>query len=167
MCDYSQHGLRSRLAREGELLLTYRFPSGLIGLAAAADIERQQRSAARPPRRPSRWSDLARLIGAGTELSDIPAVCIPDGARLRMSDIPIELRRRWLLRTVEDVQFTRSVDDSQRCLDAIRFWNGQRTLLQALPEGIHFLVLSMGREESFKEFGLFTWPAAVAAFHAL
>jgi hypothetical protein len=167
MCDYSQQGSRSRLAREGELLLTYRFQSGLIGLVSAVDIERQQRCVCKSPRRPSRWSDLARVLRAGADRSQVPAVCIPDGALLRMSDIPIELRRRWLLRTVEDVQFTRSCDDPQSCLDVIRFWNGQRILLQALPEGVHFLVLSMGREESFKEFRLFVWPAAVAAFNTL
>jgi hypothetical protein len=165
MCDYSQHGLPSRLAREGELLITYRFPIQLIGLASAFDIERQQRSVDKPHRRPSRWSDFTRVLRAGT--SQIPAVCIPDGALLRMSDIPIELRRGWMLRAVEDVWFTESRDDPQSCRDAIRFWNGRRILLQALPEGIHFLVLSMGREESVKEIRISAWPAAVAAFSAL
>ncbi len=167
MCVYSENGSRSRLAREGELLLTHRFPSRLIGLASAVDIERQQRSADKPYRRPSRWSDLTYVLRAGAQGSEIVAVCIPDGALLRMRDIPIELRRRWLLRTVEDVQFTRSSGDPERCLDAIHFGNGHRILLQALPEGIQFLMLSTGREESFQEFRLFAWPSAVAAFSAL
>src|ERR1035438_785449 len=42
MCDYSLYEFPNRLAREGEELVTYRFPSGSMGLASPVELEKAQ-----------------------------------------------------------------------------------------------------------------------------
>ena len=42
MCDYSLYEFPNRLAREGEELVTYRFPSGSMGLVSPVELENAQ-----------------------------------------------------------------------------------------------------------------------------
>src|SRR5437899_13064216 len=78
MCDYSLAGLPSRLAVEGEQLVVHRFPTGSLGLAS-------------PCPSVSRWRATKQ----------IPAVCIPPGARLLLRDIPKGLQQQFSVRGTE------------------------------------------------------------------
>lgn len=158
MCDYSQHGLPSRLACEGELLITYRFPTQLIGLASALDLDEAERQKRRVRRSRTWMSAIKRWCTRDVEAGRIPAIFIPPGARLRMTHIPAALRTRWALRPVEDVWFTQTGDDPEQFRDAIRFGNGRLLVLQTLPESICFMVLSLGSDQWYTERLTFAGP---------
>lgn len=157
MCDYSQHGLPSRLACEGELLVTHRFPTRYIGLAAALDLEEVENRRSEAERRRTWLSAFARWR-VDKHMPPVPAVCVPPGARLRMTHIPTELRHRWALRQVEDVWFTETGEDVERYRDAIRFGNGRLVVLQTLPERICLMVLSLGSDDGCTQFQTPIWP---------
>lgn len=151
MCDYSQRGLPNRLACEGELLVTHRFPTQLIGLASALDLDEAERRRAEA-KGGRRWSfAFWRRRPRETDGRQVPAVCIPPGAWLRMTHIPVELKQRWALRPVEDVRFTQTGNDPERFRDAIRLGNGRILILQTLPERICFMVLSLGADQGANE----------------
>src|SRR5436305_14441711 len=101
MCDYSLMNVPNRLAREGEELVAYRFPTGSLGLASPCDL---QRIAAAPARR-GIWQRLRELRNPPKPES-VPAVCVPPGARLRLADIPAKLQLEVNVGPVEDVTFT-------------------------------------------------------------
>ena len=147
MCDYSQHGLPSRLSCEGELLITHRFPTKLIGLGSPFDIEEAERARTRQRNGRAWVFALKRLFSRDTAACRIPAVCVPPGARLRMTHIPAKLKRKWGLGPVEDVLFTEIGDDPERYRDASRFRSGKLVVLQSLPERVCFVVLSLGSDE--------------------
>lgn len=100
MCDYSLYEFPNRLAREGEELVTYRFPSGSMGLVSPVELE-SARSRERTQDKPSG----NRLWGAATNhsdllsrlrpsaLSNVCAICLPPGARLILKDISEEMQR--------------------------------------------------------------------------
>jgi len=140
MCDYSLEGLPNRLAVRGEQLVTHRFVTGSIGMASPLDIVAANE-------RRGWWSDLRCWLNPRAELNRIPAVCIPPGARLRMSSVPENLRKGYDLRCVEEVAFVQLSADAYRYRDAIRFNNGRQETLQALSEGIAFEVLSLDLRE--------------------
>jgi hypothetical protein len=167
MCDYSQHGLQSRLACEGELLITYRFPTELIGLASALDVDEEERRRTEAERGRTWFSVLRRGRPRETNARQVPAVCIPPGARLRMTHIPVELRHRWALRSVEDVWFTETGDDPERFRDAIRLANGRLLVLQTLPERICFMVLSLGSDQGITEPRTQAWPVDFSSIRTL
>jgi hypothetical protein len=75
--------------------------------------------------------------------------------------MPIELRQRWALRTVEDVWFTETGDDPEQFRDAIRFGNGRLVMLQTLPEHICLMVLSLGPDEGIT-LQMPAWPEGLA-----
>ena len=143
MCDYSLQGLPNRLAVMGEQLVTHRFLTGSIGMASPHDIAAANRPKPRNGERGRWWSTLKRWLNPQMELDRIPAVCIPPGARLRMSRVPDEMRRGYDLRPVEQVTFVQLSADAYRYRDGIRFDNGCQELLQTLPEGVPFEVLSL------------------------
>jgi len=140
MCDYSLEGLPNRLAVRGEQLVTHRFVTGSIGMASPLDIVAANE-------RRGWWSDLRCWLNPRAELNRIPAVCIPPGARLRMSSVPENLRKGYDLRCVEEVAFVQLSANAYRYRDAIRFNNGRQETLQALSEGIAFEVLSLDLRE--------------------
>ena len=145
MCDYSLEGLPNRLAMRGEQLVTHRFVTGSIGMASPLDIV-----AANNPQGCARrgwWSALRCWLNPLAELNRIPAVCIPPGARLRMSSVPENLRKGYDLRCVEEVAFVQLSACAYQYRDAIRFDNGRQETLQALSEGIAFEVLSLDLRE--------------------
>ncbi|HWB85664.1 MAG TPA: hypothetical protein VG675_16085 [Bryobacteraceae bacterium] len=147
MCDYSLQGLPNRLAVAGEQLSTYRFPTGSIGMASPFDIAASKRPKAPDGQHRGWWAALKCWFNAEMELSKIPAVCIPPGARLRMSDVPERMRRDHSLHPVEEVTFDHLSEAAYRYRDAIRFDNGCREVLQAFAEGVSFVVLSLGDAE--------------------
>ena len=79
-----------------------------------------------------------------------------------MTHIPAALRSKLALRPVEDVRFTETGDDPDRYRDAIRFGNGKVMVLQALPERVCFMVLSLGSDEDFTRLRIPILPDRVA-----
>ena len=130
MCDYSLAGVPNRLAVEGEELMVYHFPTGARGLTSSY---------------PSLWR---------TWFKRTPAVCVPPGARLLLRDIPKDLRRRFDVRTTEEVTFVQLSAEAYQYRDAVQFRNGREVLLQRLTCGQRVEVLSLcsddGREEEYQ-----------------
>jgi hypothetical protein len=141
MCDYSLHGLPNRLAIEGDQLVTYRFPTFSMGLASPRDIMATEYVQQEGDSRSSWWSVLKRCIFSRNK-AVVPAVCIPPGARLRMYTSPSHSLRNKGVRPVEEVTFVQATATPFQYRDGIELGNGLRILLQALPEGVRFDVLS-------------------------
>lgn len=162
MRDISEHGLPSRPAREGERLLTYRFPNLQIALAPAIDVESGYGWAVE--RRPRGcWSAFSDGLRVRTKADPMSAVCLFPGAVLSMSHIPADLRRRLALRKLENVRFLQHVADRAFSRDRIRFSNGYEVFLQDLPEGVQFVLLSPIQEAQLIRLRMPFWPEALAA----
>ena len=155
MCDYSLHGLPNRLAREGEDLVAHRFCTGAIGLTAPGELARQMNS---KTRKKNFWSAILETF-LPPVIPEIPAVCIPPGAALRMTGIPLSLQRELGVGPDETVTFTQTSATPQTYHDAVRFANGRQILLQFLKEGQRVRVLSLGGQEP-------EYPSAESLGHA-
>ena len=81
MCDYSLLAVPNRLAREGEQLVTHRFPTGSLGLASAIDLNCESSAEART------WWTAVKEFFNPLELGSVTAVCIPPGAHLRLHGV--------------------------------------------------------------------------------
>jgi hypothetical protein len=136
MCDYSLHGVPSRLAVRGDELVVHRFETATIGLAAAADLERHAR-----PTAPGLRGWLRYMFAAQPR---IPAVCVPPGAMLLVHGIPKRLQCEWRVGDEATVGFTQISAAAYQHRDALRLPNGLEILLQHLYEGMHLRVLSLG-----------------------
>jgi hypothetical protein len=134
----------NRLAADGELLVVHRFPSNSMGLASPDDLRAKARvkSAQR-----SFWESVKGFF-LGAEESLVPAVCIPPGARLRLSEIGEELRGRYSLEPEEDVTFEQLSQAANTYRDAIAFRNGRKVRLQDLPEGQRVTVVRIAGSET-------------------
>ena len=149
MCDYSLHGLPNRLAREGEDLVAHRFSTGAIGLTSPAELCRAVNFEKRAKQ--SFWSAFKAAI-LPAAYAEAPAVCIPPGARLRLSGIPAGLQRELNVGADEIVTFTQTSTLANTYHDAVRFANGRQMLLQFLKEGQPVHVLSLGSTEAEESF---------------
>ncbi len=150
MCDYSLHAVPNRLAVEGEELVTYRFPTGSIGLASPAELERANHRARAGGR--SWWSALkAWLNPPPLHIDKVAAVCIPPGARLRMNRVPGDVQKEFGAGLSEEVTFVELSASAYRYRDGVRFWNGREILLQYLDEGLRMDVLSLASAEAMPE----------------
>ena len=128
MCDYSLAHFPNRLAVEGEQLVVHRFDTLAIGLAPA-------------------YPSLKERIFPTT----LPAVCVPPGARLLLSDIPAYIREELSVSEVEEVTFVEQTAEAFRFRDAVRFSDGQEVLLQLLQPGQRVDVLSVcGTEQQIE-----------------
>ena len=137
MCDYSLQGIRNRLAEQGEILVVHRFQTGSKGLTSPKYLE--------PVAKPRTWMEtLKQLFAVPTEEC---AVCIPDGAQLRLSGISAGNQRRHGVAAEESVTFRQLSADSATYRDAIEFRNGEKVRLQELDEGQSFTVLALSSEE--------------------
>lgn len=138
MCDYSLAALRTRLAVEGEELVTYRFPTGSMGMTVPAEVEMYKSE-------PSGWwfSQDANKVAC--------AVCLPHGSRLLLGGIPERLQQQLGVGAEEDVVFVQTHADAGRHRDGVRFKNGQEILLQRLVEGQQARVLSLQLAEDAPE----------------
>lgn len=149
MCDYSLHTYPNRLAADGEDLVVHRFGAGSLGLASPADLA-PIISAAKNAQG-SIWTRAkAWFLGRSPRWEAekrVPAVCIPPGSRLVLSDIPKGLQRELSIGEVEEVQFVEITAEVNTYRDAVRFPNGRQALLQQLREGQRVRVLSIGVEE--------------------
>jgi hypothetical protein len=142
MCDYSLMAVPNRLAREGEQLVSHRFPTGSLGLAADCDVAQRSTPAARK----SFWTAFKEFFQP-PEAEAVCAVCIPPGARLRLEDIPARLQTEYGVGPSEDVTFTQITASPHSYRDAVRFANGREVRLQELREGQHVLVLDLSMAE--------------------
>ena len=149
MCDYSLHGLPNRLAKEGEDLVAHRFPTGAIGLTSPAELCRMADSTR--PQKKGFWS-LIKSAFVPPGMPEIPAVCVPPGAKLRMLDIPANLQTELGVSAREEVVFTQTGLSPHTYHDAVRFSNGRQILLQLLREGQRVQVFSLALDESEPEF---------------
>ncbi len=147
MCDYSLMAVPNRLAQEGEELVTYRFPTGSLGLASPNDLKR----VASPVRvNKTLWNTLKDFFDP-PQADPVCAVCIPPGARLRLEGIPGECRGGVPL---EDVVFTQISAAVNSYRDAFRFCNGRQMRLQELREGMRVQVLDLSLAEEWSLEGL-------------
>ena len=144
MCDYSLMAVPNRLAREGEELVAHRFPTGSLGLASPCDLRRIADAPA--PVRRGLWNTLRDFFNP-PKTEPVPAVCIPPGARLHLSDIPARLQHDLGVGPVEDVTFTQISAAVNSYRDAVRFENGREVRLQELREGQRVVVLDLSCAE--------------------
>jgi hypothetical protein len=131
MCDYSLMSIPNRLAAAGEELVTHRFHTGSLGLAAPE------------PKPAGFWAALKRSFSPQVT----PAVCIPPGARLTLRDIPVQLRREIGVNPIEEVTFTQTTASDNNYRDAVRFANGREVRLQELCEGMRVRVESLSSHD--------------------
>jgi hypothetical protein len=132
MCDYSLMGVSSRLAAEGDELVTYRFGTGTIGLASVAEVNALKA-----------WTVAQANTGAiatlkkmvtGANRPVVCAICVPPGANLGLVKNG---------RVSERATFDQLSEKVNNYRDAIRFNRGHATLLQNLPEGRRMNVMSL------------------------
>ena len=139
MCDYSLHGIKNRLAEEGEVLLVHRFYSGSKGLTSPEYLK--------PPEKPK------GLIAALKRAFAVPqshecAVCIPDGAKLILVGISTPVQQAHGLSTTEAVTFRQLSANAATYRDAVEFENGLKIRLQDLEEGQSVEVLTLSSEKT-------------------
>lgn len=143
MCDYSLHTIPNRLAVEGEALITHRFQTYTIGLAATAEIESLGRENPAPEVSRSWWASLKNWLNPPPPEKNVTAVCVPPGARLLVHQVPKYLRAELDIGSEEEVTFDELSANAYEYRDIIRFRNGRSVLLQDLPERLRFEVLSL------------------------
>jgi hypothetical protein len=144
MCDYSLHVYPNRLAVDGEELVVHRFGGASLGLASTTDLR-----AVRARNEPGTfWSKIRLWFQEQWEpQQQVPAVCVPPGARLILKDIPKSLRRELRVGETEEVKFIETNAEANTYRDAVRFANCRQILLQALYEGQRVKVLSLESDE--------------------
>jgi hypothetical protein len=148
MCDYSLYTIPNRLAQEGEELVLHRFQSGTLGFASCADLACAQQAQQAKPR--TFWSRAREFFRTGSAPA-IPAVCVAPGARLLLQNLPQHVQTSWQIGPSEVAVLTEMSERTYTFRDALLFSNGQRVLLQELPEGIRALVLTLTPvEEEFR-----------------
>ena len=139
MCDYSLMNLPNRLANEGEDLIVHRFSSGSLGLASPADVSPAIQAKSEPR---SFWAAVKNFFSP-VESCPVPAVCIPPGARLRLTDLNERMRRQYKLNPEEEVTFTQLTAAANTYRDAVVFSSGVKLKLQELSEGQRVTVLEL------------------------
>ncbi len=152
MCDYSLHGIKSRLANEGEQLFVHKFHTGSKGLASVHDLKTLERSSPAPAgasvwARIKCWFESKKVWITEDMTKALPAVCIPPGARLHLNGIPVGLQKQYGVGAREEVTFVQLSAEPFRYRDAIRFNNGQEVLLQKLTDGLRVDVLCLSLPE--------------------
>jgi len=143
MCDYSLQGLPNRLAQEGEVLTTYRFRTGSMGLASPADMAARTCPQRKAAEQRSWWQAVLHWLNGGADSDELPAVCIPPGAKMMMTRVPDRLRREFALSAAEEVTFIQLSAEAFQFRDAIRFADGRQLLLQSFPSSVMFQVLKL------------------------
>jgi hypothetical protein len=152
MCDYSLHGIKNRLAVEGEQLFVNKFHTGSKGLASVVDLNEIQTPKPAPAgtgflgRILHRLNEASRIVN-GEEKFHMAAVCVPPGAKLFLDGIPKSVQEDLGVGEAEEVTFVQLTHEPFRYRDAVRFENGEEVLIQKIPDGVVFEVLSLELEE--------------------
>ena len=137
MCDYSLHGIRNRLAKEGEVLVVHRFFTGSKGLTSPEYTK--------PTAQPKGWvATLKKFFAAETQAC---AVCVPDGAKLMVYGIPLSLQAAHGLSSNEAVTFRQLSLEVHTYRDALEFQNGVIVRLQELHDGQRVEILALSSEK--------------------
>jgi hypothetical protein len=145
MCDYSLHGIKNRLAEEGETLVVHRFYTGSKGLTSPKYLE--------PIETPRGF--IAKLKNIFAPPSRECAVCIPDGAKLILHGISLGLQRTHGLCAIESVTFRQLSEEAATYRDAVEFKNGLKVRLQELEEGQQLEVAAVSLEQVAERTDLF------------
>jgi hypothetical protein len=148
MCDYSLHGVKNRLATEGDQLFIHKFHTGSKGLASVDDLRNLEKPRPAPEgagvwARFKCWLESQRRWINDDMKRSLPAVCVPPGARLQIEGIPAPMQKQYGVGPREQVTFVQLTAEPFRYRDAIRFSNGQEVLLQKLADGLRMEVLSL------------------------
>ncbi|HWF48700.1 MAG TPA: hypothetical protein VG168_16960 [Bryobacteraceae bacterium] len=143
MCDYSLYAFNSRLAQDGEELTVYRFPTGSLGFAASCDVAANLK---RRNESTTVWSAFKEWLSP-RKTCVFPAVCVPPGARLLLTDVPRSLQIRFGISVNEPVTFAQRSSQMYTYRDCVRLMTGAQILLQELPEGLRAVVVSTVYEE--------------------
>jgi hypothetical protein len=146
MCDYSLAAIQSRLAEEGEDLVVHTFSTGTRGFTSLSGW-RKSGNSAKSLSRSGLWSRLRRSFLTSGDLTTIPAVCLPQGTRLRLQNIPAHLQKKLNVGPVEDVVFTEIAAPVDGYRDALQFPNINHILLQELEDGQRATVLDVATSE--------------------
>ena len=141
MCDYSLYSFENRLADEGEDLTLYKFDSGTLGFVSTSDLARTQIAKMQT----GWWNHVTHWL-QGKRATRLPAVCVPPGARLLLTGVPLQVQKSLGVGPDEVVVFAEISSESYSYRDALLLPNGTRVLLQDLPPGIHALVLTTSSE---------------------
>jgi hypothetical protein len=145
MCDYSLHGIKNRLADEGETLVVHRFYTGSKGLTSPKYLEPVE-----TPR--GLIASLKKIFAAPPREC---AVCIPDGAKLILHEIPLTLQRTHGVCATEPVTFRQLSEEAATYRDAVEFKNGLRVRLQELEEGEPVEVVAMSLDHASERTNVF------------
>lgn len=145
MCDYSLYAIPNRLAEDGEQVVLYRFGSGTIGFASTTDV--RQRELTTHTGWPGVWASIKSMLSP-RKCPGVPAVCMPPGTRLMVTEIPKDLKAKACVRPGDTVVFTEISSQSYSYRDALLLPNGTCVLLQELPEGMQAVVISTALETS-------------------
>jgi hypothetical protein len=104
MCDYSLYSIHNRLAEEREELCLYRFETGTLGFTSAIDLCNVNTAA--KARMDSLWATIKGWFLQPPPR--LPAICVPPGARLLLTDVPVRLQQSLCIGPEELVVFTES-----------------------------------------------------------
>jgi len=137
MCDYSLHGIKNRLADEGETLVVHRFYTGSKGLTSPEYLK--------PIGKPKGLMAALRSLFAAP--SNECAVCIPDGAKLVLIGLSTALQEAHGLCDTESVTFRQLSAEAATYRDAVEFRNGMRLRLQELQEGQTVQVVALSSDD--------------------
>jgi len=137
MCDYSLHGIRNRLAEEGEILVVHRFFTGSKGLTSPEYLK---------PTAPTKGL-LAAIKKFFAVEQQVCAVCIPDGAKLMVHGIAPKLQEAHGVSSDEVVTFRQLSAEAHTYRDAVQFKNDLKVRLQELEDGQQVEVLALSSEK--------------------
>lgn len=130
MCDYSLHGIKNRLAEEGETLVVHKFHTGSKGLTSVRHLQPQ----------------VVLSLFKYFHVMKMPkecAVCIPDGARLQISRIPAQILNDVPVPVSNVVTFRQLSAEAGSYRDYVKFSTGAVACLQEFEEGTEVKVLSL------------------------
>ncbi len=149
MCDYSLYSVQNRLAQEGDELFLHKFETGTRGFVDANDLLKMTPGTGA---KAQAWSARIKSWFRPSP-SRLPAICIPPGARLLLTDIPERVQKALHVGPEELTVFTELSDRTYSYRDALLLPNGARVRLQDLPEGIRAVVWSLSSEGSSEPSG--------------
>lgn len=136
MCKDSLDTIPTRLATEGQKLVTHTFPDGAAGFISSMDCFSRRRRFLHIFRRPE----------------PVSAIYVPFGTRLILKNIPAPIQEKYRVQPEEGAIFVLMHRTFDSCRDGLRFANGREIHLRELPAGMPLEVLSLaGTEFAFCE----------------
>ena len=146
MCDYSLYSVQNRLAEDGEELVLHRFETSTLGFVSASDLVNWECARKSDS---GFWSTMREWL-LPRQTRRLPAVCIPPGTLLQLSEVPVDTQAFLSIGSSEIVTFDEISSRSYSYRDALCLSDGTRVLLQDLPAGIHALVLPASPEPVYE-----------------